>query len=115
MDAMNPIDAISCEASETTLATRLRGYQRRYFPAMEALGLELEGLPGPACFLPETKIIRINPSVKAFPKLCAILILHELIHAELLRRDNDADEAEGERFQAEVKRLWACDAYARLL
>ncbi len=55
-----------------------------------------------------------HPDVAPFTKLCGFLLLHELAHAALRKRDGDADEKEGERFNAEIKRLKDAGAYDNL-
>ena len=50
-----------------------------------------------------------------FIELAKIAILHELVHSKLHKQNGDPDEAEGQRFQAEIKRLLEAGAYKGLL
>jgi len=50
-----------------------------------------------------------------FPKVCKIMILHELIHSKLFKVNGDADGQEGAAFEAEVDRLWEEGVYRKLL
>ena len=112
----SPFEGVLSEANSVTLKYMMRSYEKRYFTDVEPIAdLEIENLDGPSCFYPDRRVIRIHPSVANFPKFCGILILHELIHSKLFQRDHDADVAEGERFQAQVGRLWEQGAYAKLL
>lgn len=109
-------DTLSSEMSELVLNQLVKKYEKLYFSDGELNAEVCVKAPaeGPACSY--GNIIWIHPSVAPFTtKLCHILILHELIHIKLRRKDSDPDEAEGERFQAEVKRLWGKGAYSRLL
>jgi hypothetical protein len=104
------------ESDETVLTARLRGYERKYFAGLDAVeSLELSKISGPSCLSASSRVIHINPAVAPFSKMCGILILHELIHHKLLMENGDPDEAEKDRFQAEVLRLWERGAYKELL
>jgi hypothetical protein len=72
-------------------------------------------MDGPSCYVPQTNEIVLQSSLSKYPKLCRILILHELIHSRLYHENGDPDEAHGERFQAEIKRLWDSGAYAKVM
>ena len=103
------------EANKTVLTSRLQAYERKYFASVApVLGLELVPIPGPAGLLP-SRIVQINPVIASFPKICGIMLLHELIHHKLMLEHGDPDEEESERFQAEVARLWEAGAYRNLL
>jgi hypothetical protein len=108
-------EALTTETHEAFLRGFLRSFESRYFAGVlpvEDLSLQAPPEGGPACLY--LNVVRIDPGVAPFYKLCKILILHELIHHKLLISDGDADENEGERFQAEVERLQNEGAYARL-
>ncbi len=109
-------DDILNEVNETILNSQLRTLEKYFSNLPPLAGIEIVALGGnAACFLPDRRVIQINQSVATFHKLCSLLILHELIHAKLLRENGDPDAPEGERFQAEVRRLWEADAYNKLL
>ena len=110
-------DRLLLESSRTTLEFSVQGLRAKYFqdsaPA-ESLSLS-ETLDGPSCYVPQANEIILQAALSKYPKLCRVLILHELIHSKLYRENGDPDEAHGERFQAEVKRLWGAGAYAKVL
>lgn len=109
-------ESVVTESGQTVLTQRLRKYERLYFADTPPVaGLEIVDIPGPACYRADHVVIQINPAIASFPKICGILILHELIHNKLLHLKNNPDIAEGDRFQAEVRRLWCTGAYANLL
>lgn len=102
-------------AYEQEMEHEMRLLERIYFPNKTPVrSLDVCSLPGPACLTPEG-VIQINQSVAAYPKMRAIIILHELIHHNLRVLGNDDDPGEGERFQNEVVRLWNEGAYKGLL
>jgi hypothetical protein len=112
-------EAMGRELKETMVGHYFESYQRNFFQDVDpAATLKIEAPldKTPAClWLPKGEIW-INPAmVELSPKTCRIHLLHELIHHKLHFRDGDADAAEGERFQAEVKRLFEAGAYKGLL
>jgi hypothetical protein len=108
-------DVLSHETSEAVLNSRLREFERHYFAGQKPIeGLEVTQLPGPSQSLVDRRVIQIHPNVATYPKICGILILHELIHSKLLQENGDPDVKESERFQAEVERLYEAKAYRHL-
>jgi len=75
----------------------------------------IDDLEGPSRVLPQIDKIEIKRCFSPFPKLCRLLVLHELIHNKLYKKHGAAQKDTGEEFQAEVKRLWGSDAYVDLL
>jgi hypothetical protein len=71
-------------------------------------------MPDPARLTNE-RVIQISSTVARSKKLRQVLILHELIHNALLCQFGDPDHEEGDKFQAEVQRLWDAGAYRKLL
>jgi hypothetical protein len=113
---MDSTGALVSEMHEALLKAFMRTYQQRYFRSVRAvIDLVIAPLEGPARFVPEENKIQIHPSVAPFSKLAKIVILHELIHSKLHKQNGDADEAEGARFQVEIKRLLEAGAYKGLL
>jgi hypothetical protein len=112
-------DAMDQEVKEAMVGHHFESFQRRFFQDVDpaaTLRFETPKDKTPAClWLPKGEIW-INPAmVSMSPKTCRVLLLHELIHHKLNFRDGDPDEAEGERFQGEIKRLFDAGAYAGLL
>ena len=113
---MDSTGAIVSEMHQTLLRAFMRTYQQRYFRSTrEVADLVLVALDAPARFVPEENKIHVHPSVAPFSKLAKIAILHELIHSKLHKQNGDPDGAEGQRFQAEVKKLLEAGAYKGLL
>jgi predicted SprT family Zn-dependent metalloprotease len=105
------------EASETVLTHTLRCLERKYFkgePETKALAVRTGETPM-GCYLPSSDTIVINPGITPFAKICQIVLLHELVHRALFRRDADADDVHGKKFQAEMQLLWDAGAYRNLL
>lgn len=112
----SPFDALSNETNELILNRWLERCQAQYFPDVEpVVRVEVTKVSGPGCLLRDKKIIQVHPAIASWTKLSRIVILHELIHWTLWKRDGDSDAEEGERFQAEVNRLWQAGAYRGLL
>ena len=112
---MDSTGAIVSEMHQTLLKAFMRTYQQRYFRSTrEVVDLVVVAFDGSARFVPEENKIHIHPSLAAFSKLAKIAILHELIHSKL-HKQNEPDAAEGQRFQAEVKKLLEAGAYKGLL
>jgi hypothetical protein len=113
---MDSTGALVSEMHEGLLKAFMRAYQKRYFRSTtEVVDLVVSLLEGPSCFLPGKNTIQIHPSLAPFTKLSKIVILHELIHSKLFKENGDPDEAEGQRFQTEVKKLLEAGAYKGLL
>lgn len=113
---MDSTGAIVSEMHQTLLKAFMRTYQQRYFRSIrEVADLVVAPLDGPSCFIPDNNTIHVHPAVAPFSRLAKIAILHELIHSKLHKQNGDPDEAEGPRFQAEVKRLLEAGAYKGLL
>jgi hypothetical protein len=70
---------------------------------------------GPSVYFPEKILIAISERITPFHELAKIALLHEVIHVKLYAENEDADEAHGKRFQAEMQRLIAAGAYNNLL
>lgn len=112
---MDSTGAIVSEMHQTLLKAFMRTYQQRYFRSTrEVIDLVIAPLDGTACFKPGENTIQIHPALTPFSKLAKIAILHELIHSKL-HKQGEPDEAEGQRFQAEVKKLLEAGAYKGLL
>jgi len=110
------IDGLVSEVSETFLKGWVKKYQQEHFPNLATSELQIL-VPdrGPACYLMDKHSILIHPAVAPFTKLCRILILHELIHADLYKATGDPDALEGEAFQAKKKELLEAGVFADLL
>lgn len=105
------------ESSRATLEFSIQGLRAKYFQdsaPIESLSLS-ETLDGPSCYVPQANEIVPQSALSKYPKLCRILILHELIHSKLYRDNGNPDEAHGERFQAGARKLWDAGAYANVL
>lgn len=94
--------------------------QAKYFPGFDAsemqVAVDVEPHPrGPSVYFPEKNLIAISERITPFHELAKIALLHEMIHVKLYAENKDADEAHGERFQAEMQRLIAEGAYNNLL
>jgi hypothetical protein len=111
----DPFSIVVNESMETILERRMRHYERLYFPDVKKVeGLRVVKVSGPACFSPD-RFIEINPAVAQWRKTTSVLILHELIHNFLEQTTGSRDDDEGEKFQAQVRRLWKAKAYDGLL
>lgn len=92
-------------------------YQRTYFPTRDPechIQIVQDG-GGPACFDHSQKTMFIEEAATVSEKLSRILLLHEIIHVNLIENGEDPDEQHGYRFQAEVRRLFEAGAYSKLL
>jgi hypothetical protein len=111
------------EKEEFDLRVQLGQLAKWYFPTITKVpALEVQRLgdndyqDSPAHLNALTGTIYIDERVYTFQdKTTRILILHELIHWSLFQENGDADENEGQRFQAEIQRLWSAGAYKNLL
>ena len=108
--------ALVSEMHEALLKAFMRTFQKRYFRTVpEVADLVVAPLEGAASFLANENKIQIHPAVAPFPKLARIVILNALVHCKLHKENGNADEAEGPRFQAEIKKLLEAGAYKGLL
>jgi hypothetical protein len=95
-------------------------YQTAYFsdvqPQIEVAEF-VSAIPGgsPACVIPSIKRIEIDERQRNFPKLCCLLVLHELIHNKLLEKYGEVKSDTGPEFQLETERLVMEGAYFGLL
>jgi len=92
-------------------------YQKAYFPQHNPVcHIQIVKHAGsPACFDHSQKTMFIEEAATVSEKMSRILLLHEMIHINLIENGNDPDEQHGFRFQAEVKRLFDAGAYSKLL
>lgn len=92
-------------------------YQKTYFPRHDPkCNIQIvDNAGGPACFDHSTKIMYVETAATISEKLSRILLLHEMIHINFIEDGQDPDEAHGDRFQAEVRRLFTAGAYRTLL
>lgn len=98
------------------LQTQLNTLKTMYFQDLSDLEVEVADLAAPGQLDAETAQIFIDRRIASFQeKTTQIVFLHELIHYKLFKENGDADDAEGERFEAEVRRLWDAGAYIKLL
>ncbi|MDE3188249.1 MAG: hypothetical protein KGM96_12120 [Acidobacteriota bacterium] len=105
-----------------TLRAQARKLAKQYFPKLKKMP-NLRVVPekdnnehGPAWLNALTGTIHIDERVSTFQeKTTPILILHELIHWSLFEENGDPDEAEGERFDAQLRRIKELGAYTGLL
>jgi len=107
-------------ATDKDLAAWATALQAKYFPGFDAPGMniaiDVERHPrGPSVYFPEKNLIAISERITPFHELAKIALLHEMIHVKLYAENKDADEAHGERFQAEMQRLITAGAYNNLL
>jgi len=96
----------------------LRSLERRFFSDVipQIAGITVEDHPAARVrFEPAENRIYLIRSLLPFPKVCKIMILHELIHSKLFKVNGDADGQEGAAFEAEVDRLWEEGVYRKLL
>jgi hypothetical protein len=111
----SPFEVMAKESAQEIMRVCMRRLEQRYFAGIPAVAdLEVVEMLDPAR-LTNGRVIQISSTVARWRKLRQVLILHELIHNALLHRFDDPDHDEGERFQAEVKRLWEAEAYKNLL
>ena len=91
--------------------------QETYFPDARPISSAefTDDVDGPSRLLPQIDKIEVKRCLSPFPKLCRLLVLHELIHNKLFRKHGAQQEDTGEEFRAEVNRLWDVDAYVDLL
>jgi hypothetical protein len=102
---------------EADLLAILSHYQNIYFPDVQPI-LSIEfaaSLQGPSRVWPQKDLIEADERLRNFPKLCCILVLHELIHYKLFKKHGKEQSDVGEEFLAEVRRLWDKGAYEGLL
>jgi hypothetical protein len=96
--------------------TILRHYELRYFADSAPIqNIRVVPMDNAACYVLEENCLYVSEASALSWKLIRIVILHELIHRKLLAQNGDPDPDEGDRFQAEVQRLWDAGAYRRLL
>jgi hypothetical protein len=110
-------EAMASETAFSILNSYLEKIQTVYFADTGPLVKEIQiAIPdhGPALLLP-SDVVLIHPQFALSTKIAKILILHELVHCHLRKRDGDADVAEGDKFQAEIRRLIKAGAYEKLL
>jgi hypothetical protein len=95
----------------------VRGYEKKFFRDVKPVTsvTVLDGGDSPGFYDPETDTLHINRAFLPFRKSCCIVLLHELVHHKLFKQDGDADPSEGDRFNAEIGRLWREKAYVGLL
>ncbi|HZD75650.1 MAG TPA: hypothetical protein VE218_01510 [Acidobacteriaceae bacterium] len=110
-----PFEVLAEEsANELIMRFCMRRVEQRYFAgAPSVTDLRVVDMRDPARM--KDGVIEISSTAARWPKMRQVLILHELIHNALFHRFGDPDHEEGERFQAEVKRLWDAGAYKNLL
>jgi len=124
----DPFSVVDGEAKEESLARRMRGYEKRFFSNVVPIDrLQVASLDGPAKLLciDKERVLQINAALAAYPHLCGVLILHELINNKLLLEGKallsgrplyETDKpAYEELVQIEVDRLWREGAYNGLL
>ena len=102
---------------EADLMAIIHYYQETYFSDAKPIPSAefIDDLDGPSRLFPQINKIEVKRCFSPFPKLCRLLVLHELIHNKLYKKHGAPQEDNGEEFQAEVKRLWDGGAYVDLL
>jgi predicted metal-dependent hydrolase len=110
-------DIIKEKATVEDLKNWVKEYQRRYFGGTEAkisIAISSEAGEG-GCFKPTQKLIIVPQALTAFEKPCRILLLHELVHLNLMNDNGDPEPDHGLRFKSEIERLIEQGAYNNLL
>ena len=102
---------------EADLMAIINHYQEKHFSEVKPVCSAefIADLDGPSRLLPQIDKIEVKRCFSPFPRLCRLLVLHELIHNKLYKKHGAAQIVTGEEFQAEVRRLWDDDAYVDLL
>jgi hypothetical protein len=103
--------------SADDLSSWASAYQKQLFPRFNpSCQIKIaDDAGGQACFDRSNKTLYIEKAVITSEKLSRILLLHEMIHINLIEENGDPDEAHGDRFQAEIDRLFEAGAYKKLL
>jgi len=106
-----------CSHFEADLMAIIHHYQEIYFSGVKPVSSAefIDELDGPSRLLPQIDKIEVKRCFSPFPKLCQVLVLHELIHNKLYKEHGAPQHDTGEEFQVEVKRLWDGGAYVDLL
>ncbi len=111
----DPMGSAIDGADEEFLRMYVDAAQRRHFSDIERVaGFEVVDDPNPATLSPG-RVIQISRAIVRCPKICKLLILHELIHHKLWVTTGNAHREEGLNFQREVERLWSEGAYKGIL
>jgi hypothetical protein len=105
---------------EADLHSILAHYQETYF---SDVGVKVQSIefatalesPGVVETGGSSPLIKVDESLRYFPKLCCFIVLHELIDNCLFWKCGSVQPYEGDEFQEKVKRLWQLDAYYGLL
>jgi hypothetical protein len=105
---------------EADLRAILDDYQTAYFATVTPPVSKIEFVPSvgegsPACVYPNEGRILVDQRFQNFPKLCCLLVLHELTNYKLALEHKRAIQYDESEFQSEIKRLWDAGAYAGLL
>jgi hypothetical protein len=104
------------EQQRATLESFLRHFENKYFQDVEPITtVEVGDIDGPSKYDPATNVISVHKAVAQFPKVCRVLLLHELIHNKLWKQRKEREDGHGELFQKEVKELLENSAYTGLL
>jgi predicted SprT family Zn-dependent metalloprotease len=111
-------EIIKDPATADDLSRWANEYHRKYFsggpePTIKVAFTSELGQAG--CFIPADEIVLMPQALAAFEKSCRIVLLHEMVHVRLFMENGDPDPGHGERFRAEINRLFSCGAYGNLL
>jgi hypothetical protein len=110
---------VKAPATAADLSNWANAFQQKYFPGCEPnVTVTVNINPkfgGAAAFEPATMTIHISERVAPLENVAKICLLHEMVHVKLYMENQDADEAHGPRFQAEIKRLIQAEAYDNLV
>jgi len=102
---------------EVDLMALIRHYEGLYFQDVKPIASAefVPSLDGDARVLPEIDKIEVHSRFLQSLKASSIFVVHELINNKLYKKHGAPQPYEGQRFQAELDRLWAAGAYRNLL
>jgi len=105
-------------ATSDDLSKWANEYHEKYFSGTPepTIKTAFTSEPGQAgCFIPAHGSVLIPQALAGFEKACRIVLLHEMVHIRLFLENGDADPEHGDRFKAEINRLFSSGAYGNLL
>jgi hypothetical protein len=111
-------EIIKAPVTEGDLSKWANEYHKEYFGdgPEPSITIGFASAPGHAgCFIPADGSVLIPQALSAFEKSCRIVLLHEMVHIRLRVENGDPDPGHGQRFKAEIDRLFRCGAYGNLL